>query len=58
MIGDNPDTDIAGARAYGLASILIGAQSGIQFEDLLRAGGSKTGPFPDLVPTGKNFRNA
>ncbi len=36
MIGDNPATDIAGAEALGLESILIGPQSGLRFEDLLR----------------------
>jgi 4-nitrophenyl phosphatase len=35
MIGDNPITDIAGANAFGIASILIGANSEIDFEDLL-----------------------
>jgi len=34
MIGDNPATDIAGAEAFGLGSILIGARSGLGFEDL------------------------
>lgn len=35
MIGDNPATDIAGAEAFGLGSILIGPKSGLTFEDLL-----------------------
>jgi HAD superfamily hydrolase (TIGR01450 family) len=29
MIGDNPDTDIAGARALGMEAILVDAQGGI-----------------------------
>ena len=35
MIGDNPATDAAGAEAFGLSSILIGARSALSFEDLL-----------------------
>lgn len=34
MIGDNPDTDIVGAEAYGIRSILIGPRSGLSFKDL------------------------
>jgi len=37
MIGDNPDTDIAGAEAFGLRSILIGSRSGVTFADLRSA---------------------
>jgi HAD superfamily hydrolase (TIGR01450 family) len=37
MIGDNPDTDIAGADAFGLRSILIGPRSGMSFRDLISA---------------------
>ena len=39
MIGDNPATDIAGAEAFGLGSLLIGAKSGLGFEDLLAEAG-------------------
>lgn len=35
MIGDNPQTDMEGARAAGLEGVLIGPQSGIGFGDLL-----------------------
>lgn len=35
MIGDNPATDIAGAHAFGLTGILIGAAAGLSFDDLL-----------------------
>jgi 4-nitrophenyl phosphatase len=38
MIGDNPDTDAAGARAAGMPHILIGAENGVEFGDLLYAG--------------------
>jgi 4-nitrophenyl phosphatase len=34
MIGDNPLTDIAGAEAFGIPSILIGPKSGLAFEHL------------------------
>lgn len=44
MIGDNPATDIAGAEAFGLASILIGSKSVLSFEDLL-AHASMAHPF-------------
>jgi 4-nitrophenyl phosphatase len=37
MIGDNPDTDIAGAERAGLRSVLIGSRSGVSFETLLGA---------------------
>lgn len=37
MIGDNPATDIAGAQAAGLRSILIGPRAGIGFADLRSA---------------------
>jgi HAD superfamily hydrolase (TIGR01450 family) len=35
MIGDNPDTDRAGAEAFGMASILIGGASGLDLGDLV-----------------------
>ncbi len=35
MVGDNPETDIAGARALGMASILIGGDEGAELGDLL-----------------------
>jgi FMN phosphatase YigB (HAD superfamily) len=34
MIGDNPDTDIKGARALGMGAVLIGAQGDISTLDL------------------------
>ncbi|OYX32356.1 MAG: hypothetical protein B7Y99_08600 [Caulobacterales bacterium 32-69-10] len=37
MIGDNPATDIAGADAIGLNSILIGGPHGLSFDRLLDA---------------------
>jgi 4-nitrophenyl phosphatase len=36
MIGDNPETDIAGADALGMQSILIGARSNIEFHSLIQ----------------------
>jgi 4-nitrophenyl phosphatase len=36
MIGDNLATDIAGADAFGLRSILVGPRSEVGFEELLR----------------------
>jgi 4-nitrophenyl phosphatase len=41
MIGDNPATDIAGADAFGLASILVGPRAGIGLEHLA---GPRAGP--------------
>lgn len=35
MIGDNPDTDIAGSRACGIPGVLIGPHAEVAFEDLL-----------------------
>jgi 4-nitrophenyl phosphatase len=35
MIGDNPATDIAGAQAFGLRSVLVGARAEIGFDSLL-----------------------
>jgi 4-nitrophenyl phosphatase len=35
MIGDNPDTDGAGARALGAPWIMVGGQSEVTFDDLL-----------------------
>ncbi|PTQ08862.1 HAD family hydrolase [Sphingomonas oleivorans] len=35
MIGDNPDTDIAGAAALGMDAVLVGPRSGIGLGDLL-----------------------
>jgi 4-nitrophenyl phosphatase len=35
MIGDNPATDIAGAEAMGLQSLLVGAGSALSFAQLL-----------------------
>lgn len=35
MIGDNPDTDVAGADALGMQSILVGARSPIGFQNLV-----------------------
>ncbi|HEY4275158.1 MAG TPA: HAD-IIA family hydrolase [Rhizomicrobium sp.] len=35
MIGDNPETDIAGAGAIGMQSVLIGARSKIGFQHLI-----------------------
>lgn len=37
MIGDNPDTDIAGARGLGMPAILIGPRGGFGIEALLPA---------------------
>jgi len=34
MIGDNPDTDIKGARALGMGAVLIGAQGDMSALDL------------------------
>jgi 4-nitrophenyl phosphatase len=35
MIGDNPDTDEAGAKALGSPCVLVGGRSGVSFDDLL-----------------------
>jgi HAD superfamily hydrolase (TIGR01450 family) len=37
MIGDNPETDGAGAAALGMQSILIGGANGFRLEDLVEA---------------------
>lgn len=37
MIGDNPETDGAGAAALGMESILIGGATGLPLEDLVEA---------------------
>lgn len=39
MIGDNPLTDIAGARSVGMASILVAPGSALTLRDLLPPGG-------------------
>lgn len=57
MIGDNPATDIAGADALGMPSILVGARSAIGFQDLVLDGTaprpalSKTPPFRNRAPS-------
>lgn len=35
MIGDNPDTDGAGAKALGSPWVMVGGRSGVTFDDLL-----------------------
>ena len=35
MIGDNPDTDLAGARALGMGACLVGPNSRLTFGDLM-----------------------
>jgi 4-nitrophenyl phosphatase len=38
MLGDNPDTDIAGARALGMAALHIEGESALRFGDLMPPG--------------------
>lgn len=44
MIGDNPTTDIAGADALGMRSILVGARSAISFQDLVWSASESNSP--------------
>lgn len=45
MIGDNPATDIAGASALGLPSLLVGPRSKVMFEDLLATANGAVPPL-------------
>lgn len=46
MIGDNPDTDIAGAVAFGLQGIWIGPAAGLDIGELVDPAGPGWSPVP------------
>jgi 4-nitrophenyl phosphatase len=46
MIGDNPDTDIAGALAFGLQGVWIGPAAGLELGDLVDPAGPGWRPPP------------
>lgn len=51
MIGDNPATDIAGANALGMPSVLVGIRSAIGFRDLVRGGPMHQLALPESPPS-------
>jgi len=53
MIGDNPATDIAGADALGMPSILVGVRSAIGFQDLVLDGPAHR-PAMSKTPSSRN----
>ena len=53
MIGDNPATDIAGADALGMSSILVGVRSAIGFQDLVLDGPAHR-PAMSKTPSSRN----
>ena len=36
MLGDNPDTDVQGAGRLGISAVLLGAQTGVSLETIMR----------------------
>ena len=50
MIGDNPTTDIAGADALGMQSILVGGRSEINLQDLISLSTESGLAFPKEYP--------
>ncbi len=57
MIGDNPDTDIAGAAGVGAAGILIGPKTGIGLDTLLGDDRVRENRLP-VHGSGPRFRTA